>query len=100
MSDEALSGAFSSVNMALNRYTGSIPLILDFNGMVFQEICIDWDAPSNSWPPHRYIILQTLRALPSNMSGAPLFSLTGNNTTFAGQLGIHETDLLGQSTHP
>jgi alpha,alpha-trehalase len=57
------------------------------------------DAP-NSWPPHQYIILQALRALPANVSGVSLSSLTRNRSTFdiipAGQLGILETDLPGQ----
>jgi hypothetical protein len=57
------------------------------------------DAP-NCWSPHIYIILQALRALPSNISSGALPSPSGNQSTFdlipAGQMGLTESQLPGQ----
>ena len=61
-------GFFSSINMMLRRYNGTYLTTFVESGLL-------WDAP-NAWPPHQYIALQALRALPSNVSsgavGRPL----------------------------
>ncbi|KAJ7611950.1 trehalase [Mycena polygramma] len=86
-------GAFASLNMVLNRYNGTMPV-------TFIETGLQWDAP-NTWPPHQYIALQALRALPANVTngtapvpaaGAGSFSLIP-----AGQLGVDETALPVQN---
>lgn len=60
------------------------------------------DAP-NTWPPHQYIVLAALRALPANITGGPLPTPGDNQNTFnlipAGQLGIDEDRLPGQPIH-
>jgi alpha,alpha-trehalase len=57
------------------------------------------DAP-NAWPPHQYIILQALRAIPTNVTFGNFPKTPNNQSSFslipANQLGITETDLPGQ----
>ena len=57
------------------------------------------DAP-NTWPPHQYIALQALRALPANVTTTPNPSPPSDQSTYAlipvGQLGLDETQLPGQ----
>ncbi|KAG6810112.1 hypothetical protein H0H92_013254 [Tricholoma furcatifolium] len=83
---------FSSLNLVLNRYNGTFP-------STFVESGQQWDAP-NTWPPHQYIVLQALRALPTNLTSGALPTPSGNQSTFslipAGQLGLNETQLPGQ----
>ncbi|KAG6867339.1 hypothetical protein C0993_004208, partial [Termitomyces sp. T159_Od127] len=90
-SDKAF-GYFSSLNLVLNRYNGTFPSTF----IVSEQ---QWDAP-NTWPPHQYIVLQALRALPSNITSGALLLPTGNQSTFnlipEGQLGINESQLPGQ----
>ncbi len=54
----------------------------------------------NAWPPHQYILLQALRALPSNITSV---ALPSDESTFnllpQGQLGITETQLPVQTLH-
>jgi alpha,alpha-trehalase len=85
-------GFFSSINMVLRRFNGTYP-------PTFIESGLQWDAP-NAWPPHQYIALEALRALPANVSsgavpqprrGQSAFSIVPN-----GQLGLEESDLPGQ----
>ncbi|KAH6912593.1 trehalase [Coprinopsis sp. MPI-PUGE-AT-0042] len=91
-SREAAFGAFSSVNLVLSRYNGTFPA-------TFVDSHLQWDAP-NAWPPHQYIILKALQALPSNVSGGELPQATNDQSTFSlipdGQLGLGETELPGQ----
>ncbi|KAF8636039.1 hypothetical protein AX15_000196 [Amanita polypyramis BW_CC] len=91
-SSNAAFGFFSSLNMVLNRYNGTFPATFNASGQ-------QWDAP-NAWPPHQYIILAALRALPSNVTGGPLPTTSGNQSTFSlipsGQIGIQESDLIQQ----
>lgn len=63
----------------------------------------------NAWPPHQYIILQALRALPSNVSSGALPLPSGKQSTFNlipnGQLGLLESELPQQpiragNSHP
>lgn len=60
------------------------------------------DAP-NAWPPHQYIALQALRALPKNVASGPLPTPAANQSTFdlipAGQLGLSESQIPGQPIH-
>lgn len=96
--DEVLSGQdkafafFSSVNLVMNRYNGTFP-------STFIQSGLQWDAP-NCWPPHTYIILQALRALPANITGGVLPTPTGNQSTFnlipANQIALNESQLPGQ----
>ncbi|KAG6841026.1 hypothetical protein C0991_002574 [Blastosporella zonata] len=90
-SDNAF-GYFSSLNFVLNRYNGTFP-------STFIETGLQWDAP-NTWPPHQYIALQALRALPSNLTSGAIPSPSSNQSTFNlipnGQLGIAESQLPGQ----
>ncbi|KAI0060461.1 glycoside hydrolase family 37 protein [Artomyces pyxidatus] len=96
--DEILSSAsnafgfFSSINMVLHRYNGTFPT-------TFIESGLQWDAP-NAWPPHQYIALQALRALPANISAGSIPTPPSNSSTFAlvpsGQLALSEDSLPGQ----
>ncbi|KAM6494266.1 trehalase [Amanita muscaria] len=85
-------GFFSSVNLVVNRYNGTFPVTFNLSGQ-------QWDAP-NTWPPHQYIILQALRALPSNVTNGDVPTPSNNQSTFslipAGQLGIDESQLPSQ----
>lgn len=85
-------GHFASLNMVLNRYNGTFPT-------TFLETGLQWDAP-NAWPPHQYIALEALRALPANLTTSTLPAAPGNGSTFAlvpsGQLGLDESSLPGQ----
>ncbi|KAI0053998.1 glycoside hydrolase family 37 protein [Auriscalpium vulgare] len=87
-------GFFSSVYLVLTRYNGTFPT-------TFIESGLQWDAP-NAWPPHQFIALQALRALPSNVSSGALPTPPGNSSTFAlipsGQLALTEDALPGQPT--
>jgi len=62
-------------------------------------LCMARDAP-NAWPPHQYIILQALNALPSNVTGGSLPTPNSGQSTYSlipsGQIGVQESDLLGQ----
>ncbi|PPQ65887.1 hypothetical protein CVT26_000907 [Gymnopilus dilepis] len=84
--------AFSSINLVLNRYNGTFPTTFITSGQ-------QWDAP-NAWPPHQYIVLNALRALPSNITKGSIPTPPSNQSTFglipSGQLGLSETDLPGQ----
>ncbi|KAJ7072067.1 trehalase [Mycena amicta] len=86
-------GAFASLNMVLNRYNGTVPV-------TFIETGLQWDAP-NAWPPHQYIALQALRALPANVTnGAIPIPASGQNTFSLippGQLGVDESALPVQA---
>lgn len=85
-------GFFSSINMVLRRYNGTYPT-------TFVESGLQWDAP-NAWPPHQYIALQALRALPSNVSSGAIPQPPSGESAFglvpSGQLGLQETALPGQ----
>lgn len=76
--------------------SGRFSLILKHMLMVFDSFR---DAP-NAWPPHQYIALQALRALPSNVTSGALPTPSLNQSTFdlipAGQLGLTESQLPGQ----
>ncbi|KAF5315219.1 hypothetical protein D9619_007257 [Psilocybe cf. subviscida] len=86
---------FASVNMVLNRYNGTFPT-------TFMDTGLQWDAP-NAWPPHQYIILKALQAIPSNVSNTNMPQPGSNQSTFdlipSGQLGMNETSLPGQPVH-
>ncbi|KAI0265670.1 glycoside hydrolase [Gloeopeniophorella convolvens] len=86
-------GFFSSINMVLSRYNGTYPT-------TFVESGLQWDAP-NAWPPHQYIALQALRALPANVSSGAIPEPPNGQSAFAlvpsGQLGLDETSLPVQT---
>ncbi|KAF8073583.1 trehalase [Lyophyllum atratum] len=94
-SQEKAFGHFSSLNLVLNRYNGTFP-------STFVDTGLQWDAP-NTWPPHQYIVLQALRALPSNITSGPLPTPSGKESSFnlipENQLGIKEFQLPGQPLH-
>ncbi|KAH9947465.1 glycoside hydrolase [Amylocystis lapponica] len=85
-------GFFSALNMVLNRYNGTMPV-------TFLDSGLQWDAP-NAWPPHQYIALEALRALPANVTSAGLPTPSGSQSTFdlipAGQINLTEDALPGQ----
>ena len=58
------------------------------------------DAP-NAWPPHQYIALEALRALPSNITSDPLPTPNSSQSTFdlipSGQIGVSEDALPVQA---
>jgi len=86
---------FSSVNMLLNKYNGTVPVTMVQTGQ-------QWDWP-NTWPPHQYIVLSALRALPNNLTSQPLPQPSNGQTTFdlipSGQLGpISNTSQLFPQT--
>jgi alpha,alpha-trehalase len=82
-------------------------LILVYNGNLYSLLqstkysnsLLFRDAP-NTWPPHQYIILKALQALPPNVSSSALPQPSGQLSTFSliptDQLGIAEKDLPGQ----
>ncbi len=78
--------------MVLRRYNGTYPT-------TFVESGLQWDAP-NAWPPHQYIALEALRALPANVSSGPIPQPPSGESAFAlvpcGQLGLEESTLPGQ----
>jgi alpha,alpha-trehalase len=80
---------FASLNLVLRKYNGTFPASFVNSGQ-------QWDAP-NAWPPHQYIALQALRALPTNITNS---SLPTSDSSFSlvpsGQLGIEESELPGQ----
>lgn len=90
--EKAAFGAFSSVNMVLSRYNGTFPSTFVVTGL-------QWDA-LNAWPPHQYIVLKALQALPSHVSKGSLAELSGHASTFGlipnDQLGIPESELPPQ----
>ena len=61
------------------------------------------DAP-NAWPPHQYIALQALQALPSNITSGALPTPNSTQSTFdlipSGQLGVAESALPLQALSP
>ncbi|EIW74545.1 glycoside hydrolase family 37 protein [Coniophora puteana RWD-64-598 SS2] len=84
---------FAAVNMVMERYNGTVPVtFLDYTGQ-------QWDAP-NAWPPHQYIILQALQALPANLTGSALPAAPAGASSYAlipaGQIGFAESELPGQ----
>lgn len=86
-------GYFAAVNLAVNKYNGTIPVtFVDWTGL-------QWDAP-NCWPPLQYIILQALQAIPSNLTTNGLPTPSSDQSTYdlvpAGQLGFTEAQLPGQ----
>ncbi|KAI8986137.1 glycoside hydrolase [Trametes punicea] len=91
-SSENAFGLFAALNMVLNRYNGTFPV-------TFLETGQQWDSP-NAWPPHQYIALEALRALPSNLTSNPLPTPGSGNSTFdlipSGQIGVDENALPGQ----
>ncbi|KAI0088616.1 glycoside hydrolase [Irpex rosettiformis] len=91
-STEAAFGYFSAVNLVLNKFNGTFPVTFVSSGQ-------QWDAP-NAWPPHQFIILEALQALPSNITNSPLPTPAANQSTYnlvpAGQLNIAESDLPSQ----
>jgi len=81
--------------VVLSRYNGTVPV-------TFFESGLQWDAP-NSWPPHQYIALEALRALPANISSGSIPQPTTGQSTFSlvpsGQLGLDESALPGQGVY-
>ena len=78
--------------MVLRRYNGTYPT-------TFIESGLQWDAP-NAWPPHQYIALQALLALPSNVSSGAIPQPPSGQSAYAlvpsGQLDVSENALPGQ----
>ncbi|EIW74891.1 glycoside hydrolase family 37 protein [Coniophora puteana RWD-64-598 SS2] len=92
-SGEKAFGHFAALNMVMERYNGTMPTtFLDWTAH-------QWDAP-DAWPPHRYIILQAPRALPSNITSSPAPSPPPSPSSCAlapaSQLNMPEADLLSQ----
>ncbi|KAL1705785.1 glycoside hydrolase family 37 protein [Schizophyllum commune] len=91
-SSDAAFGYFSSINLVMSRYNGTYPT-------TFHNTGLQWDAP-NAWPPHVYIAMQALRALPENVTNSALPTPQANQSTYAlipeGQLGLEENALPGQ----
>ncbi|KAG6337380.1 hypothetical protein ID866_1703 [Astraeus odoratus] len=86
-------GYFAAVNLVMNKYNGTVPTtFVDWTGL-------QWDAP-NSWPPHQYIILEALNALPSNLTTNGLPNPGSGQSTYdlvpTGQLNLSEDQLPGQ----
>ncbi|KAF9232312.1 glycoside hydrolase family 37 protein [Melanogaster broomeanus] len=86
-------GYFAAVNMVMNKYNGTVPVtFVDWTGL-------QWDSP-NAWPPHQYIIISALEALPSNLTTDPLPTPGAGQSTYdlipSGQLNFTEAQLPGQ----
>ncbi|KAG8214941.1 glycoside hydrolase family 37 protein [Butyriboletus roseoflavus] len=86
-------GYFAAVNMVMNKYNGTFPVtFVDWTGL-------QWDSP-NAWPPHQYIIISALEALPSNLTTNTLPTPGSGQSTYdlvpAGQLNFTEAQLPGQ----
>lgn len=80
-------------------YNGEQPLLLTFDIWLTSFLR---DAP-NSWPPHQYIIISALEALPSNLTAGALPTPGSGQSTYslipAGQLNFTEAQLPGQPYH-
>lgn len=86
-------GYFASVNLVMNKYNGTVPTtFVDWSGQ-------QWDAP-NTWPPHQYIVLEALNALPSNLTTNTLPTPGSGQSAYdlvpSGQLNLTESQLPGQ----
>ncbi|KAH7884995.1 glycoside hydrolase family 37 protein [Phlebopus sp. FC_14] len=86
-------GYFAAVNLVMNKYNGTVPVTFnDWTGL-------QWDAP-NAWPPHQYIVMEALNALPSNLTTNALPTPGSGQSTYdlvpSGQLGLTEAQLPGQ----
>ncbi|KAG9308845.1 glycoside hydrolase family 37 protein [Chiua virens] len=95
-SQENAFGYFAVVNTVMNRYNGTFPVtFVDWTGQ-------QWDAP-NAWPPHQYIIIKALEALPANLTTNGLPTPGSGQSTYnlipAGQLNFTEAQLPGQPYH-
>lgn len=94
--ETAAFGAFSVVNMVLNKFNGTFPT-------TFLQTGQQWDAP-NSWPPHNYIVMNALKNLPSNLSTTAIPNSPSGQSSYAlvpqGQLNMAEGDLPGQPIAP
>jgi len=86
-------GAFAGVNMVLQKFNGTFPVTFITTGL-------QWDAP-NTWHPHQYIVLQALKALPSNLTSHALPQPLSYQTSFdlvpPQQLGVEESQLPQQT---
>ncbi|THU99809.1 glycoside hydrolase [Dendrothele bispora CBS 962.96] len=94
---ERVQGAFASVRMVMERWNGTFP-------SSFVDTGLQWDAP-NAWPPHQYIILSALRALPTNITSSPPISASNSSSSSfslvpTDQLGLTESELPGQPLAP
>lgn len=93
--------------MVLHRYNGTFPSTFLQTGLQWYVnfayhdtiAYINRDAP-NTWPPHQYIALQALAAIPANLTTGPVPTTSSNQSTFdlipSGQLVIAESQLPGQ----
>lgn len=112
--ETAAFGMFAVVNMVLNKYNGTFPTTFLDSGLQWCVISLSYcdasrtllmtflfrDAP-NAWPPHQYIALEALRAIPSNLSTTPIPTPGSGSTAFslvpAGQLALTESQLPQQT---
>jgi alpha,alpha-trehalase len=89
---------YSAASMALSH---RLSWRLASNGIVLTSLqalgsrLLLRDAPS-AWPPHQYIVLKALAALPSNVSNSPLPTNASFSLVPTGQLGLEEASLPGQ----
>ncbi|KAI5118081.1 hypothetical protein M0805_009161 [Coniferiporia weirii] len=94
--ETAAFGAFSSINMVMNKFNGTLPTTYIATGQ-------QWDAP-NAWPPHQFIAISALGNLPANITTTPVPKPPSGQSSFAlipaGQLGIEESALPGQPIAP
>lgn len=83
---------FASLHLVLTRYNGTFPSTFLTTGQ-------QWDAP-NAWPPHQFIAIAALEALPANLTAGALPTPPAGQSTFAlvpaGQLGLDEDALPRQ----
>ncbi|KIM20124.1 glycoside hydrolase family 37 protein [Serendipita vermifera MAFF 305830] len=86
-------GAFSSLNLVMRKYNGTIPATFITTGL-------QWDFP-NAWPPHIYFALEALANVPANVSRAAIPTpQDGNswNLLPSNHLGITQDQLPLQTT--
>ncbi|KAG8814422.1 hypothetical protein FRC19_001767 [Serendipita sp. 401] len=86
--ESAAFGVFSSLNLVLRKYNGTIPA-------TYIESGLQWDFP-NAWPPHIFFALEALANVPSNVSQSPIpLAPNGNswNLVPTNQLGLTEEKL-------
>lgn len=86
-------GAYSSLNLVMRKFNGTIPATFITTGL-------QWDFP-NAWPPHIYFALEALENVPANVSDVAIPTPQDNNSWNllpANQLGLTQDQLPLQTT--
>ncbi|PVF98538.1 trehalase-domain-containing protein [Serendipita vermifera] len=86
-------GAYSSLNLVMRKFNGTIPA-------TFVNTGLQWDFP-NAWPPHIYFALEALANVPKDVASGPVPSAPNDNSWNLlppNHLGLTEDQLPLQTT--